>query len=124
MALGISSGVHRTRSSSVRSIILIGLLSSTEGCSSRQSRMHCTTAFISPFSLLKRAASFTSEADGKTFFKLCSFSSKSGEADLDVDIAGGWISGCKSGGGGGQFLSVSGLQLQHFPLLVASGEVL
>jgi len=38
------------------------------------------------------------EADGKTFFKLCSFSSKSGEADLNVDNAGGCISGCKRGG--------------------------
>ena len=60
--------------------------------------MHCTTAFISPFSLFKRAASFTSEADGKTFFKLCSVSSKSGEADLNVDNAGGCFSGCKRGG--------------------------
>ena len=111
----------------MRSIILIGLLSSTEGCSSRQSRMHCTTAFISPSSFLKRAARFTSEADGKTFFKLCSFSSKSGEADLDFDNAGGWISGCKSGGGGGGGGGVSNFErfwtaAQHFPLLVVSGE--
>ena len=95
--------------------VSVGVLSSIEGCSSGESRMHCTTVFISPFSLFKRAASFTSEADGKTFFKLCSFSSKTGEADLNVGNTRGASLPVRVGG---QFLCVSGnhLQPQHFPL--------
>lgn len=50
VASGISTGVSSTRPSSVTSIILICLLSSIEDCCSGESRMHCTTAFISPFS--------------------------------------------------------------------------